>query len=450
MAEVAAANGGEDELYELRAPRLALPRPRPRRLRRGRAHAGRGLRHAPRPALRAYLHRDARAAACCARGAGARLTALTSGGAIPDNADYQVVLEPDEHRSSARSTRTSPSRAWPGDIFQLGNTLVPHPARSRRGTVRVEDASGAPPNIPFWLGEAPGAHATSCRRRWHGCAARSTRGCRVDATRSWPRRLADAASCSSTAAAARSSPTTWPRPWRALGRAADARHAVVLERFFDETGGTQLVVHSPVRQPHQPRLGPGAAQALLPQVQLRAAGGGHRGLRSCCRSATTHSFPLDEVRAATCAQPACARCWCRRCSRHRCSPPAGAGTRRSRWRCRASAAAARYPPQLQRMRGRGPDRRGVPGSARLRREPRRRARGAGPSAGRPDAPRLPGRGDGHRRPRAPARSASRPATVQVAGARPAEPSPLAHEDPQRRGPTPSSTTRRSRSGAPRR
>jgi len=84
---------------------------------------------------------------------GARLTALTSGGAIPDTADYQVLLEP-ENQIIAASTRIGRSRAWwrrlPARQYGL-----PHP-RVERGTVRVEDAQGMAPNIPFWLGEAPG------------------------------------------------------------------------------------------------------------------------------------------------------------------------------------------------------------------------------------------------------------------------------------------------------
>ena len=85
---------------------------------------------------------------------GARLTAITSGGAIPDNADYRVMLEP-EAIWSARSTRTSPSRACRA-MFSSSATPRTGYLRVERGTVRVEDAHGQPPSIPFWLGEAPG------------------------------------------------------------------------------------------------------------------------------------------------------------------------------------------------------------------------------------------------------------------------------------------------------
>src|SRR5438874_6830337 len=85
---------------------------------------------------------------------GARLVALTSGGAIPDNADYRVVLEPGEpFLGTVNEDFAIESLA--GDIFQLGNASWKI-LRVNSGQVRVEDARGQPPSIPFWLGEAPG------------------------------------------------------------------------------------------------------------------------------------------------------------------------------------------------------------------------------------------------------------------------------------------------------
>ena len=100
----------------------------------------------------AYLHRDAVNRRLRAR-RGARLTAITCGGAIPDNADYQVILEPTGifvgtvHEDFAVESLS-------GDVFQLGNTSY-RILRVEAGRVRVEDAKGQPPSIPFWLGEAP-------------------------------------------------------------------------------------------------------------------------------------------------------------------------------------------------------------------------------------------------------------------------------------------------------
>src|SRR6185312_6680756 len=85
---------------------------------------------------------------------GARLTALTSGGTIPDTADYQVLLEP-ENLSIGSVNEDFAVESLAGDIFQLGNNSY-RIMRVERGVVRVEDARGQPPTIPFWLGEAPG------------------------------------------------------------------------------------------------------------------------------------------------------------------------------------------------------------------------------------------------------------------------------------------------------
>ncbi|MGH8164565.1 MAG: helicase-related protein, partial [Rhodanobacteraceae bacterium] len=101
----------------------------------------------------AYLHRDTVNGKLRAR-RGARLTAITSGGAIPDTADYDVVLEPQALRVGSLNEDFA-VESLAGDIFQLGNMSY-RILRVERGRVRVEDAHGAPPSIPFWLGEAPG------------------------------------------------------------------------------------------------------------------------------------------------------------------------------------------------------------------------------------------------------------------------------------------------------
>src|SRR5204863_968421 len=85
---------------------------------------------------------------------GARLAAITSGGAIPDTADYAVIAEPEGIRVGTLDEDFA-VESLAGDIFQLGNTSW-RIRRVEAGTVRVEDAQGAPPTIPFWNGEAPG------------------------------------------------------------------------------------------------------------------------------------------------------------------------------------------------------------------------------------------------------------------------------------------------------
>ncbi len=101
----------------------------------------------------AYLHHDAVNQRLRGR-RGARLAAITSGGAIPDTADYAVVLEPSDLVIGSVNEDFA-IESMQGDIFQLGNTSW-RVLRVEEGKVRVEDAAGQPPSIPFWLGEAPG------------------------------------------------------------------------------------------------------------------------------------------------------------------------------------------------------------------------------------------------------------------------------------------------------
>src|SRR5438552_3051325 len=101
----------------------------------------------------ALLHHDAVNSRLRGR-RGSRLLALTSGGAIPDNADHRVVLEPSETFIGTVNEDFA-IESLPGDIFQLGNASWKI-LRVNSGQVRVEDAHGQPPSIPFWLGEAPG------------------------------------------------------------------------------------------------------------------------------------------------------------------------------------------------------------------------------------------------------------------------------------------------------
>src|SRR5437667_3752944 len=104
----------------------------------------------------AYLHHDAVNRRLRGR-KGARLSAITSGGAIPDTADYRVIMEPsDTFVGTLNEDFAIESMA--GDIFQLGNASY-RIKRVEPSSVRVEDAKGQPPSIPFWLGEAPGRSA---------------------------------------------------------------------------------------------------------------------------------------------------------------------------------------------------------------------------------------------------------------------------------------------------
>ena len=104
----------------------------------------------------ALLHRDQVNASVRGR-RGARLAAITSGGAIPDNANYSVIAEPDGNTVGTLDEDFA-VESLAGDVFLLGT----HSWRIKhvgQGSVRVEDAHGAPPSMPFWLGEAPGRSA---------------------------------------------------------------------------------------------------------------------------------------------------------------------------------------------------------------------------------------------------------------------------------------------------
>jgi len=169
---------------------------------------------------------------------GARLTALTSGGTIPDNADYQVLLEPESHVvGTVHEDFAVESLA--GDVFQLGNTSY-RILRVERGKVRVEDARGQPPTIPFWLGEAPGrsdelSYAVSrLRREFEEELADG-----LDAAlKLLTERVGLGAPAATQLAAYLGSAHA------ALG-CLPTQDTVIFERFFDEAGGMQLVIHTP-------------------------------------------------------------------------------------------------------------------------------------------------------------------------------------------------------------
>jgi ATP-dependent Lhr-like helicase len=170
---------------------------------------------------------------------GARLTALTSGGTIPENADYQVHLEPDNHViGSVNEDFAVESMA--GDVFQLGNKSY-RILRVERGVVRVEDAHGMAPTIPFWLGEAPGRsdELSESVSRLRAAVATWLQG---DA--SGEDAVLRLVQSGIARPAARQLVEYLAAARGALGE-LPTRNTIVLERFFDETGGAQLVIHSP-------------------------------------------------------------------------------------------------------------------------------------------------------------------------------------------------------------
>jgi ATP-dependent Lhr-like helicase len=171
---------------------------------------------------------------------GARLTALTSGGTIPDNADYSVLLEP-EDQIIGTVNEDFAVESLAGDIFQLGNKSY-RILRVERGVVRVEDAHGMAPTIPFWLGEAPGRSdelSLSVSRLRAEIAAHFAADQSGESALRW---LVEEVGISEPAA--KQLVEYLLSGFAALG-CLPTQDTLVFERFFDEAGGMQLVIHSP-------------------------------------------------------------------------------------------------------------------------------------------------------------------------------------------------------------
>ncbi|MEQ6341387.1 MAG: DEAD/DEAH box helicase [Gammaproteobacteria bacterium] len=285
VAEVASREWQEDELYE--CLRRAWPY---HDLSRADFDAlihmlaeGFSTRHGRRSA---YLHRDSVNRQLRAR-RGARLTALTSGGTIPDNADYQVILEPEGHFIGTLNEDFA-VESMAGDIFQLGNHSY-RILRIEAGRVRVEDAHGQPPTIPFWIGEAPSRSdqlSLAVSRLRNEMAQRLTIS--TDDALRW---LAQEVEI--TGAAAAQLVEYLASAQAALG-VLPSQDTVVLERFFDESGGMQLIVHSPFGS----RINRAWGLALRKRFcrtfnfELQAAATEDAIVLSLT---ATHSFALDEV-----------------------------------------------------------------------------------------------------------------------------------------------------------
>ncbi|MBB3180460.1 DEAD/DEAH box helicase [Variovorax sp. Sphag1AA] len=234
-----------------------------------------------------YVHRDAVHHRLRER-RGAHLTALTSGGTIPETGDYTVVLEPQAQKIGTINEDFA-VESLAGDIFQLGNASY-RILRIEPGRVRVEDALGAPPNIPFWLGEAPGRtdELSFGVSRLRGEVADMLRTKGMDATLDWLVRT-----IGMDEAAARQIADHLARAANALG-ALPTQDRIVMERFFDESGGMQLVIHSP----YGSRLNRAWGLALRKRFcrkfnfELQAAATEDAIVLSL---STSHSFPLEEV-----------------------------------------------------------------------------------------------------------------------------------------------------------
>jgi len=228
---------------------------------------------------------------------GSRLLALTSGGAIPDSGDYRVVLEPAQTFIGTVNEDFA-VESLAGDIFQLGNASWKI-IQVGPGIVRVEDAHGQPPGIPFWLGEAPARSAEL------SCAI-------SELNKNIEKKIAKLSECQSEKEMVVSALTDWFvtetlisvsgaqqlagyffASYKSLG-ALPSQDKIVMERFFDESGGMQLVIHS--------RFGARLNRAWGLALRKRFCRSFNFELQSAATDdaivlslGTQHSFPLDEV-----------------------------------------------------------------------------------------------------------------------------------------------------------
>jgi ATP-dependent Lhr-like helicase len=268
---------------------------------------------------------------------GARLAAITSGGAIPDNSLYTVVAEPDQvvvgtvdEDFAVESNR--------GDIMLLGNTSwMIHRIETNNGRMLVQDAHGAPPSVPFWRGEAPARthelslHVGELRQKISDMLPHTSP---VGFSATQP----DVAACVSWLKeecglddSGAEQVVEYILQGRAVLGAVPTQDAVIAERFFDEGGGMQLVIHAP--------FGGRINKAWGLSLRKRFCRGFNFELQAAATDdglnialAEQHSFPLGDVFHFLQADSV-QQSWSRRRWILPSSARAGAGTQTGRWRC---------------------------------------------------------------------------------------------------------------------
>ena len=235
----------------------------------------------------AHLHHDAVNGRLRAR-RGARLAALTSGGAIPETGDYRVVLDPDGVTVGSVHEDFA-VEATAGDIFLLG-THSWRVVKVETGTVRVHDAGDLPPTIPFWLGEAPARTAELSDEVGTLRAELEPRLADGDAegAKTIVRQRAGV-----SAEVADQVVAYLGAGLAALG-ALPTRDRIVIERVFDESEGTQLIVHAPYGGRINRALGLALRKRFCVSFdfELQAAADDDTVVLSL---GPQHSFPLAQV-----------------------------------------------------------------------------------------------------------------------------------------------------------
>jgi ATP-dependent Lhr-like helicase len=216
----------------------------------------------------------------------ARLAALLSGGAIPDTADYQVRLEP-EGTLVGTVNEDWAVESNGGDIFQLGNASW-RVIRIEPGIVRVADAKGQPPTLPFWLGEAPGRTrelAAEIGAVREDCAAVEPAEAPATLRASCGEALPEGAVVQIA---------EYIEAGRNVLGSVPTQRRVILERFFDESGGMQLIVHAPFGSKINRAWGLALRKRFCVGFgfELQAAANEEAIVLSL---GAQHSFPLEEV-----------------------------------------------------------------------------------------------------------------------------------------------------------
>ena len=212
---------------------------------------------------------------------GARSIAISNGGAIPDVALYNVILQPEGVQIATLDEHFAVDSS-PGDVVLLGTSSWRIQRIEATGRVLVEDAHGAPPTLPFWEGEAPQRTAVlsdgvgelreqiSARTPNVVAGYISPADPEVDATIAWL--IDECGVCESGAKQLIAYIVTG----RAVLGAVPSKTTLIAERFFDDGGGMQLILHVPFGGRGQQSLRSGSPKTLLPRLQLRAAGRCHR------------------------------------------------------------------------------------------------------------------------------------------------------------------------------
>ncbi|MFL6289937.1 MAG: DEAD/DEAH box helicase, partial [Thermoanaerobaculia bacterium] len=235
----------------------------------------------------AWIHHDAVNGRLRGR-RGAMLTAITSGGAIPDLADYQVILQPSGTVIGTLNEDFA-VESHAGDIFQLGNASW-RVLKIEAGRVLVEDAKGQPPTIPFWLGEAPARseELSEAVSRLREQVSRKLGEGGMGAALDW---LTDELGLPFEAA-------RQIVDYLAAGRAAlgtmPTQNTLVAERFFDEAGDMHMVVHAPFGSRVNRAWGLALRKRFcrMFNFELQAAATEDAIVLSL---GPTHSFPLEDA-----------------------------------------------------------------------------------------------------------------------------------------------------------